>query len=231
MSSRVEAHSAQPGYETPFNPRGDGGKKGTRHRGEREVNRKTIAWGMPDVSGASAVNTGAHTSLPQRAPGCGCIGHPAFPAPSVLKGRHISGKARARCVARMRVCVSGSLTVESESEASTHGASYPSPASVSEAWGGWHIESAANDVTGGGWLSETNSFGMRGETPHPGAHFVRADPRASFARLDPTARKSSRGEGWERARKGEERECVSCAVAQPQRRPVEGRDHTPRRLF
>jgi hypothetical protein len=27
MSSRVEAHSAQPGYEAPFNPRGDGGKK------------------------------------------------------------------------------------------------------------------------------------------------------------------------------------------------------------
>jgi hypothetical protein len=29
-------------------------------------------------------------------------------------------------------------------------ASYPSRASVSEAWGGWQIESAANDVTGGG---------------------------------------------------------------------------------
>ena len=28
------------------------------------------------------LNTGAHTQLPQRAPGCGCIGHPAFPAPS-----------------------------------------------------------------------------------------------------------------------------------------------------
>jgi hypothetical protein len=27
---------------------------------EREGHRKTIAWGMPDVSGASAVNTDAH---------------------------------------------------------------------------------------------------------------------------------------------------------------------------
>ena len=58
-------------------------QKGTRHRGEREVDRKTIAWGMPDDSGASAVNTGAHTKTTQRAPGCECIGHPAFPAPSV----------------------------------------------------------------------------------------------------------------------------------------------------
>ena len=53
-------------------------------REERGVRRQTIAWGMPDVSGASAVNTGAHTLRPgsKRASGCGCIGHPAFPAPS-----------------------------------------------------------------------------------------------------------------------------------------------------
>jgi hypothetical protein len=55
--------------------------------GRSRINRKTIAWGMPDVSGASAVNTGVHTQLHKRTPGCGCIGHPAFPAPSVSKGR------------------------------------------------------------------------------------------------------------------------------------------------
>jgi len=37
---------------------------------------------MPDDSGASAVNTRAHTQTAQRARSCGCIGHPAFPAPS-----------------------------------------------------------------------------------------------------------------------------------------------------
>ena len=51
-------------------------------RGERDISRKTIAWGMPDVSGASAVNTRVHTPTTKRTRGCGCIGHPAFPAPS-----------------------------------------------------------------------------------------------------------------------------------------------------
>jgi hypothetical protein len=32
-----------------------------RLRGEYAIRRNTIAWGMPDVSGASAVNTRAHT--------------------------------------------------------------------------------------------------------------------------------------------------------------------------
>src|SRR4029077_12477740 len=51
-------------------------------RGERDISRNTIAWGMPDVSGASAVNTRVHTPTTKRTRGCGCIGHPAFPAPS-----------------------------------------------------------------------------------------------------------------------------------------------------
>ena len=46
---------------------------------------------MPDVSGASAVNTRVHTQLPQRTRGCGCIGHPAFPAPS---GEQKAGNSR-----------------------------------------------------------------------------------------------------------------------------------------
>jgi hypothetical protein len=43
-----------------FNPRGDGGKRNSSP-GRSRISRKTIAWGMPDVSGASAVNTGVHT--------------------------------------------------------------------------------------------------------------------------------------------------------------------------
>jgi hypothetical protein len=94
VSSRAEAHSAQPGYEMPCNPCGDGGKRNSSP-GRSRITRKTIAWGMPDVSGASAVNTRAHTLYPQRARGCGCIGHPAFPAPSVVKGRDDRSKPRA----------------------------------------------------------------------------------------------------------------------------------------
>ena len=31
-----------------------------------------------------------------RTPGCGCIGHPAFPAPSDRRGRQVQAKSRAR---------------------------------------------------------------------------------------------------------------------------------------
>jgi hypothetical protein len=55
-------------------------------QGEHDISRKTIAWGMPDVSGASAVNTRVHTPTTKRTRGCGCIGHPAFPAPSYFRG-------------------------------------------------------------------------------------------------------------------------------------------------
>jgi hypothetical protein len=60
MSSRAEVTSAQPGLEEPSDPRGDGGKRNSSP-GRARISRKTIAWGMPDVSGASAVNTGVHT--------------------------------------------------------------------------------------------------------------------------------------------------------------------------
>src|ERR1700726_3563935 len=60
---------------------------------------------MPDDSGASAVNTRVHTQLPQRTRGCGCIGHPAFPAPSTSKGER-TGKTRARTAPRQGDCTS-----------------------------------------------------------------------------------------------------------------------------
>jgi hypothetical protein len=63
----------------------DGGKRARSPRRAR-ISRKTIAWGMPDVSGTSAVNTRVHTPTTKRTRGCGCIGHPAFPAPSYFRG-------------------------------------------------------------------------------------------------------------------------------------------------
>jgi hypothetical protein len=79
----MEWRGAQPGCEALLQ-RTDGVNNANGPREEREGHRKTIAWGMPDVSGASAVNTGVQTSTtPLRTPGCGCIEHPASPAPSV----------------------------------------------------------------------------------------------------------------------------------------------------
>src|SRR5258707_8121194 len=58
------------------------------HRGEREVSRKTIARGMPGLLRCTCGDyTRVLTSHCTR--GCGCIGHPAFPAPSVLLGQRI----------------------------------------------------------------------------------------------------------------------------------------------
>jgi hypothetical protein len=65
---------------------------------------------MPDVSGASAVNTPVHTPTTKRTRGCGCIGHPAFPAPSRLRGPNDQGKTRAS-VLRDRESVSANPTV------------------------------------------------------------------------------------------------------------------------
>ena len=87
---------------TPKASRGRRGQQSGGPRGERGRNRKTIAWGMPDDSGASAVNTGVHTTTNMRTPGCGCIGHPAFPAPSFDEGDEISDQSRARIAPRDR---------------------------------------------------------------------------------------------------------------------------------
>jgi len=50
------------------------------HRGEHEISRKTIARGMPGVSGVTVVTNARayyHTTR-----GCGRTRRPAFPAPS-----------------------------------------------------------------------------------------------------------------------------------------------------
>src|SRR5260370_14519510 len=55
------------------------------HRGEREVSRKTIAQGRPGLLRCTCGDYARVLCL-FRTRGCGCIGHPAFPAPSVLRG-------------------------------------------------------------------------------------------------------------------------------------------------
>jgi len=49
---------------TPTRRADDGVNKAIGPREEHGVSRKTIAWGMPGDSGASAVNTGVHNQLP-----------------------------------------------------------------------------------------------------------------------------------------------------------------------
>jgi len=61
---------------------------------------KTIARGMPGVSGVTVVtNLRAFYLCTQ---GCGRIGRPAFPAPSIRKGGMFKSKTRAHRAARMR---------------------------------------------------------------------------------------------------------------------------------
>jgi hypothetical protein len=67
-----------------------------RRRGEHGISRKTIARGMPGQLGEPVVTTLVCFIL-FRTRGRGCIGHPAFPAPSVSKGErfmHSSGYSR-----------------------------------------------------------------------------------------------------------------------------------------
>jgi hypothetical protein len=58
--------------------RGDGGKK-ARSPGRSRISRKTIAQGMPVVAGEPVVANACAFCCTR---GRGCIGHPAFPAPS-----------------------------------------------------------------------------------------------------------------------------------------------------
>jgi hypothetical protein len=50
------------------------------------------------------VNTRVHTYYPMRTRGCGCIGRPAFPTPSVFRAE-INCKPRTHRAARMRRCI------------------------------------------------------------------------------------------------------------------------------
>jgi hypothetical protein len=136
------------------------------HRGEREVSRKTIARGMPGRSGVTVV-TNSRVFYYTR--GCGRIERPAFPAPSDLRRRDVSGKTRAERAARSRSCVwrtRGCLKFESVKVFGAS-ASFPSPL----------VGEGARAKRG-----RVRGFSPRMQTPHPA--------RTSSAPPSPT-----RGEG------------------------------------
>src|SRR5258708_3139881 len=56
---------------------------------------------MPGNSGVTVVTTLVCLFFYTR--GCGCIGHPAFPAPSVISGRMVLAKPRAHSAAGSRM--------------------------------------------------------------------------------------------------------------------------------
>ena len=64
-------------------------------REERGISRPTIAQGVPDRFGEPVVTYSCATL--HRTRGCGCVGHPAFPVPYLLRGTsflHHSGAIR-----------------------------------------------------------------------------------------------------------------------------------------
>jgi hypothetical protein len=70
------------GFRSTVNPSATVTRR-IRRRGEHVISRKAIAQGMPDDSGVPVVTTVC--LLPMHT-GCGCFGHPAFPAPSDFRG-------------------------------------------------------------------------------------------------------------------------------------------------
>src|SRR6266481_4215410 len=81
------------------------------HRGEHEVTVKTIAQGRSGVSGEPVVT---NSCVSFRTRGCGCNGHPAFPAPSDFHRAKCSEQTRAN-ERRDREAVSAAVRkIESE---------------------------------------------------------------------------------------------------------------------
>src|ERR1700726_860790 len=72
------------------------------------------------LSGASAVNTRVHTPTTKRTRGCGCIGHPAFPAPSPFPEGGSLNNSGARRAARARTRTLRCLTSELSALAQEH---------------------------------------------------------------------------------------------------------------
>src|SRR6202030_2788772 len=81
---------------------------------------KTIAQGRPGVSGEPVVTTLVCFVL-FRTRGCGCGGHPAFPAPSVLGGdKDRASLGRFRAARRRRLVSSTSVIARSGSDEAIH---------------------------------------------------------------------------------------------------------------
>src|ERR1700721_1349833 len=87
----------------------DGDKKAD-HRGEHGISRKPLRAGMSGDFRWLAVNPRVHTYYPMRTRGCGCIGRPAFPTPSVFRAE-VNCKPRTHRAARMRRCVANPSAV------------------------------------------------------------------------------------------------------------------------
>ena len=83
----------------------------SRSPGSARISRKPLRAGMSGVFRWLAVNTRVHTYYPMRTRGCGCIGRPAFPTPSVFRA-DVFSKPRARGAARSRRCVIPSLRAQ-----------------------------------------------------------------------------------------------------------------------
>ena len=69
-------------------------------REERGISRQTIAQGVPDRFGEPVVTYSCATL--HRTRGCGCVGHPAFPAPSLLSRDVVPAKLGRYRAAGMR---------------------------------------------------------------------------------------------------------------------------------
>ena len=64
------------------------------HRGERVISRRAIAQGMPWCCGVPVVSTLVCFAYTR---GCGCFGHPAFPAPSFSRGTPMTQSSGISC--------------------------------------------------------------------------------------------------------------------------------------
>src|SRR5258706_4890204 len=76
----------------------------TRRRGERGISRKTIARGMPGLLRCTCGDY-ARVLLSHCTRGYGCIGHPAFPAPSDFLGERFLQSSGASRRGNAKVCV------------------------------------------------------------------------------------------------------------------------------
>jgi hypothetical protein len=105
VSSFAEAHSAQPGYEMPCNSRGDGGKTNSSPGRARHSLLKPSRGECRMFSGASAVNTRAHTQTTLARTRLRVHWAPGIPRALFSKGDGISGKPWACHAARPRMHV------------------------------------------------------------------------------------------------------------------------------
>ena len=75
-------------------------------RGEHEISRKTIARGMPGVSGVTVVTNARAFYTTRAAAGASGARHSLRP---LIRGRDVPGKTRAECAARLRTHIMTSL--------------------------------------------------------------------------------------------------------------------------